>query len=323
MIIYDLSVLMGESHSLHSPTIKCNDSGVRLRIFPVIRTPLSKYRDKLEAYTIPAGCTAVLKVAKPDGTYVLTDGKIKDNSMCFKLPPQACTVLGEAKAEANIYGADGRRVTTGTFVLEIEKEAIGEHSPDSEPYVDILANYIKTVNEAKDAAEAAAERAEDAAEAAEGAEAGKVHEPIIGEDGCWWLWDDNLKQYINSDVSAYGVPGPKGDTGEQGPQGPAGSQGEQGPKGEKGEQGPQGIQGEKGEQGPAGPQGETGPKGDTGDQGPKGDTGPQGEQGPQGIQGEKGDKGEQGDPYTLTDADKAEITNAVLAALPNTEGVKY
>ena len=172
MIIYNMTVIMGENNSSHAPTIKCNDTGVRLRIFPVIRTPLSKFRDKLEAYTIPAGCTAVLKVAKPDGTYTLTDGKIKDNSMCFKLPPQACTALGEAKAEANIYGADGRRVTTGTFILDIKKEAVSDHSPDSQVYVDILADYIQAVNTAKDEAIDAAERAEAAAEATGGAGTG-------------------------------------------------------------------------------------------------------------------------------------------------------
>lgn len=51
------------------------------------------------------------------------------------------------------------------------------------------------------------------------------------------------------------------------------------------------------------PQGEKGDKGDTGPEGP------QGEQGVQGIPGEKGD------PYTLTEGDKAEIVQMVLAAL--------
>lgn len=39
-----------------------------------------------------------------------------------------------------------------------------------------------------------------------------------------------------------------------------------------------------------------------------------------GAKGDKGDKGDQGDPYTLTDADKQTITNAVLAALPTWTG---
>lgn len=252
MLIYDVSVLMGENHTLHAPTIKCNDTGVRLRIFPVIRTPLSKYRDKLEAYTIPEGCTAVLKVAKPDGTYALSDGKIKNNSMCFKLPPQACTALGKAKAEASIYGPDGRRITTGTFVLEVEKEAVADHDPDSKVYVDILSEYIKAVTDAKDDAEAAAERAEEAAKNAGGTGTStgtvtvEVHAPIIGEDGAWWLWDEKEKQYVNSGVNAYGEQGPKGDKGDPftyddfTAEQLAALKGEKGEKGDTGEQGPKG-----------------------------------------------------------------------------------
>lgn len=122
-----------------------------------------------------------------------------------------------------------------------------------------------------------------------------------------------------------GPQGEKGDTGEQGPQGPQGATGAQGPKGEKGdtgpqgqqgiqgEQGPQGIQGIPGEQGATGPEGPQGPKGDTGAQGPPGDTGPQG---PAGYTPVKGTD-------YFTEEDKAELVNAVLAALPAAEGGSY
>lgn len=281
MLIYNVSVLMGENNTGSSPKIKCNDTGVCLRIFPIIRTPLSKYRDKLEPYNIPPGCTAVLKVAKTDKTFALADGQIEGSSMLFKLPPQACTVLGNAQAEVNIFGADGRRVTTGTFVLEVVKEAVSDHDPDSKVYVDILSDYIKNVNEAKDAAEAAAEKAEDA----------QTHGPIIGEDGNWWLWASDLGQYVYTGVSAYGPPGPKGETGAKGE------------KGDTGEPGPQGPKGETGATGATGPQGEQGPKGDTG------------EQGPQGIQGPQGPQGDPGESYVLTDADKTEIKSDVSAEI--------
>jgi hypothetical protein len=56
-----------------------------------------------------------------------------------------------------------------------------------------------------------------------------------------------------------------------------------------------------GTQGPPGPEG---PQGEQGEQGPPGPEGPQGEQGPQGP------------AYELTEADKQEIVNATLAALP-------
>ena len=57
------------------------------------------------------------------------------------------------------------------------------------------------------------------------------------------------------------------------------------------------FDGADGEPGPQGPRGE---KGDTGAQGPQGETGPQ---------------GPKGDPYTLTEADKAEIVAAVIENL--------
>lgn len=89
-----------------------------------------------------------------------------------------------------------------------------------------------------------------------------------------------------------------------------------GPKGEKGDRGEpftyahftaeqlEALRGPKGETGSQGPQGEIGPKGNKGDKG---------EQGIQGIQGLKGDKGEPGAEYILTDTDKTEIAELVLA----------
>ena len=52
----------------------------------------------------------------------------------------------------------------------------------------------------------------------------------------------------------------------------------------------------------------------------KGEKGDKGDPGTAAAKGEKGDKGDKGDPYTLTDADKQTITNAVLAALPTWTG---
>ena len=65
-----------------------------------------------------------------------------------------------------------------------------------------------------------------------------------------------------------------------------------------------------------------------------GKDGAQGPQGIQGVPGEKGEKGERGEPgedgYTpvksvdyYTEADKAEMVDAVLAALPNGDEVSY
>lgn len=109
--------------------------------------------------------------------------------------------------------------------------------------------------------------------------------------------------------------------------------GETGPQGLRGETGPQGIQGVKGDTG------ETGARGPQGIQGPAGETG----HSPSvtatksgtvttvsvdgkaiatindGARGETGPQGIQGPAYTLTDTDKALITNEVLAQFTNAE----
>lgn len=77
-----------------------------------------------------------------------------------------------------------------------------------------------------------------------------------------------------------------------------------------GPQGPQGPQGETGPQGPQGPQGDTGPQGPQGEQGPKGETGP------------AGYTPVKGTDY-FTDADKAELVDAVMAALPAAEEASF
>lgn len=57
-----------------------------------------------------------------------------------------------------------------------------------------------------------------------------------------------------------------------------------------------------------------------GENGAQGEQGPKGEKGDTGEQGPKGDTGEQGPAYTLTEADKTAIANAVIAVLPVYDG---
>lgn len=152
-----------------------------------------------------------------------------------------------------------------------------------------------------------------------------------------------------------GSPGAKGDKGETGPQGPKGDPGPAGAPGKDGTNGKPGAAGADGITPTIGSNGNwflgatdtgkpsrgaTGAKGDAGATGPAGPAGPQGHAGApgkDGAQGEKGEKGEKGDPGTpgaaghtpvkgtdyWTAADKQEIVNNVLAALPDGTEVEY
>lgn len=104
-----------------------------------------------------------------------------------------------------------------------------------------------------------------------------------------------IAQSIRDDADSGIFKGDKGDKGDTGPVGP---------KGEKGEQGVPGMQGE---------QGLKGEKGDTGPQGPRGEQGIQGVQGERGPIGPQGDKGEPGSDYILTDEDKENIIERLMA----------
>lgn len=88
--------------------------------------------------------------------------------------------------------------------------------------------------------------------------------PYIGEDGHWYVNEED------TGVVAAGAKGDIGPTGSVGPTGAAGAAGVAGPTGPQGGVGPQGPTGAKGSTGPTGPQGIQGP---TGVKGPTGATG--------------------------------------------------
>ena len=231
MIRYSVHALFGSREHGEKIIIKCHDTGVGLYVFPEVEQAVSKWRTVRKSYNAPEGSTAILKLAKPDGSYVVIDGEIAGAILFFSLPEQSFTCTGEVAAEVSIYGPDGRRITTATFTLEVDPECLHDSPTESAPYVDIFAAQL---NEAKELS---------------------THPAIIGENGNWYQWDAEKGEYTDSGMSSAGKEG------QRGPEGPSGPQGE---KGDTGEPGPQGEKGDPGEAGPKGETGEQGPKGDTG-----------------------------------------------------------
>ncbi|WP_342756906.1 hypothetical protein [Kineothrix sedimenti] len=137
---------------------------------------------------------------------------------------------------------------------------------------------------------------------------GVIATPVIGENGNWYVGNED------TGVKAEGIDGKDGEMGPEGPQGPKGEQGDVGPEG------PQGLKGDTGAEGAQGPKGEKGDKGDQGEMGPQG---PQGDTGATGIQGPKGDTGATGPqgPIGETPALAANLTTTVTGkALDATMG---
>ena len=192
MVTQNITLCIGASSHGKKAIVKCHDTGmnffVRLEVFR-----RKQWTDMREPYKIPDDTTAIIKVAKPDKTFVLQDGEIIDNGIYFRMKEQAFTVEGTSRAEVSLYGADGRRITSASFLIEIDEECVSDCETESETYVDILAEQIKAATEAAD-------------KVAEDAAAGKFD----GKDG------------KDGERGPQGEPGPQGEKGEKGDKGDKG-----------------------------------------------------------------------------------------------------
>lgn len=187
MITYDISVLLGKDNPNKDVSVKRNDTGVNFRIRLKTAKRYSQWRTDEKDYMIPKNSTVVLKIAKPDKTFVLVDGKESASSALFTIPKDstAFAVAGISKAEVSVYDENGRRITSATFNIEVTEECASDYEQDSGNYVDILADTINAVNEAADRAEAAA-----------------VNPPTISDDDTWLVWDFEKGEYVDTGVKA-------------------------------------------------------------------------------------------------------------------------
>lgn len=153
------------------------------------------------------------------------------------------------------------------------------------------------------------------------------------------VWDAEQGNYVGIPA----IKGPKGDPGAPGKDGANGKDGADGKPGATGADGvtphiggngnwyigstdtgkpSRGATGAKGDAGATGPAGPAGPAGAPGKDGANGETGPQGPKGDPGTPGAAGHTPVKGADY-WTAADKQEIVNDVLAALPDGTEVSY
>ena len=149
--------------------------------------------------------------------------------------------------------------------------------------------------------------------------------PTIGDNGNWFLGTADTGKPSRGAAGSQGEKGDKGDPGAKGSDGVTPTIGDNGnwflgtTDTGKPSRGAAGSPGEKGDKGDPGAKGDKGETGSTGPQGPQGEKGPQGETGAQGPAGATPVKGT--DYFTA--ADKAELVQDVLAALPEWTGGSY
>lgn len=264
MVTYDINLCIGASKQGKSTIVKCHDTGVNFLV-KLYFFKRQQWHDVHEPYEIPEGATAVLKLAKPDKTFVVVDGEIKSDGILFAMHPQSFTVAGKCSAEVSLFNKDGRRITTASFLIEVVDECVCHCEEESKHYVDVVGQQVKAANEAADRAEEAAKRAEEASGGGGSGEAGKD-----GKDGGYYIPEvsqvDDETMRVSFASSSEDMPSiadveitlPRGANGKDGADGKDGDKGEKGDKGDTGTQGEQGPQGEKGADGINGKDGQDG-----------------------------------------------------------------
>lgn len=257
---------------------------------------------------------------RADGLCYPVECRVADGFAAVTLGAAETECAGEARIEYRLM-EEGVVQKSHAYRGWIEEALTGEDAQPESPGK----AFVDSVFEHAESANAAAQRAEAAADRAEGAVISSVNPPIIGENGNWYLYDEERGEYADSG---------KPSRGEAGAQGEQGIPGEQGPQGEAGPQGPKGADGTAATVAVG-----TVTTGEPGTNAAVANAGtsaaavlnftiPRGEKGETGATGATGQNGADG--YTpvkgvdyFTDAEKGEMIQAVLDALPAAEGVSY
>lgn len=117
-----------------------------------------------EPYAIPTGGSYMLRVRKPDKTAAVLYAENKGNILYAELTEQALAAAGIAAAEAAIYGADGKIISSFVFGLHIEEAACTSGKITSSDEYDALARLLIEIAKTE-AARAEAETKRETAEA--------------------------------------------------------------------------------------------------------------------------------------------------------------
>ena len=183
------------------------------------RTIVATLWDGAQPYSVPDGASVMVRFRKPDGTGGLYDASEAGEKISFSggvvtapVATQMLAVAGNVFAEIDIFGGGAgtaaERLTTFRFTVEVAQCVLPDAEIISSDYYNIVTADVAAAreyaNEAKASAAAAAGSEQRVTEAV-------VRMPIIKDD-YWYIWDSDAGKYVKTDVSAVGEKGAPGVT---------------------------------------------------------------------------------------------------------------
>lgn len=191
-------------------------------------------KDGATSWTPPTGAAAAIRYSKPDGTGgfydVLEDSSpaivVSGNVALMTLAEQCVTVPGQVRMELNFYTAAGAKLTSFTWLLNVEASVLTDATIVSSSYYNVLtAQVAQTLQYKNDAASSAQAAAASAALAQQISQQGKgwfATDTALkaafptGQNGWWaivgagdniWTWDADTNAWVNThtqtDLSNY------------------------------------------------------------------------------------------------------------------------
>ncbi len=133
-------------------------------------------------------------VTNPVGMTYIPETEMQDGKLKWKINAGDTAVPGEGCYQVIAAGKYGDRKASKPAALFIEANMCGmdcEDAPDpSKPWVNKVFEALYRIEEAVQICETAAETA--------------IHQPIIGENGNWYLWDYTAGEYLDSGYTSRG-----------------------------------------------------------------------------------------------------------------------
>lgn len=110
-----------------------------------------------QAVEVDSSCTAKLRVLKPDGKSCDGPATIENGKIKAKYTDQMLAVSGRCLADVTLTDGTGKRLSTMSFVLIVERVPYGSHIDSINEYT----TFQEAMDAVTEAAESAAEDAED------------------------------------------------------------------------------------------------------------------------------------------------------------------
>ena len=254
-------------------------------------------------FTIPDGTSATFRGLCPNGHSFFYDALIVNNIIEVQLIEAALSVAGRVKAEVNLYNVNVEKLTSFSFIIDVEAASVSDQVIEQSDYFTALTNLVSKAIASNTAVKIVGYVSNVSELPTSGVEVGSLYGvgadapyDYYGWDGNKWTNNGQLKgakgdpftydDFTEEQLAA--LKGPQGEIGERGPKGdpfvysdftPEQLAALKGPKGDIGVQGPKGDPFVYSDFTPEQLAALKGPKGDVGEQGPQGDQGPIGNTG--------------------------------------------